>query len=139
MSDVLQLIVERLEDDAAVGAAAGDRIYPAGAEMGAARPYITYQLISSGTINDLAPNAGATVQGRLQVNCWASTYAEAVTLADAVRASLNGWRDTDASPRVDSSLLEEGSESDIVAGPHAGTDVRIFGRRMDFQLWYATD
>lgn len=138
MSDIAELIVERLEDDATVGTSAGNRIYPAGAEQGAVRPYVTFQLISSGTVNDMAPTASATFEARFQINCWADTYSAAVTLANAVRSSLNGWRNTGLSPKVQSSLLEQGSEGDVFDGPFEGSDVRLYGRRMDFIVWYAT-
>jgi hypothetical protein len=138
MSDIIELIVERLEDDATVGTSAANRIYPAGAEQGAARPYITFQLISGGTVNDMAPNASATFEARLQINCWADTYGAAVTLANAVRSSLNGWRNTALTPKVQSCLLDEAGEGDTFDGPFDGTDTRLYGRRMDFHLWYAT-
>lgn len=67
---------------AAVGA-----VYPVSMPTNATLPGMCYQFISE---VQMRHHGGADmVRRRLQVSCWASTYAAAVTLGDSVRAALN--------------------------------------------------
>jgi hypothetical protein len=67
---------------AAVGAA-----YPLSMPTGATLPGMVYQFISE---IPMRHHGGADmVRRRLQVSCWANTYAGAVTLGDQVRAALD--------------------------------------------------
>ena len=67
---------------AAVGA-----VYPLSMPTGATLPGMCYQFISE---IPMRHHGGADmVRRRLQVSCWASTYAGAVTLGDQVRAALD--------------------------------------------------
>ncbi len=67
---------------AAVGA-----VYPLAMPTGATLPGIAYQFISEVPMRH--HGGQDMVRRRLQVSCWANTYAAAVTLADSVRAALN--------------------------------------------------
>lgn len=67
---------------AAVGA-----VYPLSMPAGATLPGMCYQFISE---TPMRYHGGENlVRRRLQVSCWAKTYAAAITLADSVRAALN--------------------------------------------------
>jgi hypothetical protein len=67
---------------AAVGA-----VYPLTMPTGATLPGMCYQFISE---IPMRHHGGANmVRRRLQVSCWANTYAGAVTLGDQVRAALD--------------------------------------------------
>lgn len=67
---------------AAVGA-----VYPLTMPTGATLPGMAYQFISQ---MPLRHHSGAgMVRRRLQVSCWANTYAAAVTLGDSVIAALD--------------------------------------------------
>lgn len=67
---------------AAVGA-----VYPLTMPTGATLPGMCYQFISE--INFRHHGGQDMVKRRLQVSCWANTYAAAVTLGDSVCAALN--------------------------------------------------
>lgn len=67
---------------ASVGAA-----YPVTMPEGATLPGMCYQFISE--IPFRAHSGEILTRRRLQVACWAKTYAAAVTLGDSVRAALN--------------------------------------------------
>jgi len=67
---------------AAIGA-----VYPLSMPPGATLPGMCYQFISEVPMRH---HGGADmVRRRLQIACWAKTYAAAVTLADSVRAALD--------------------------------------------------
>ncbi len=61
--------------------------YPVTMPTNATLPGMTYQFISE---TNMRHHGGEDmVKRRLQVSCWANTYAAAVTLGDSVRAALN--------------------------------------------------
>lgn len=62
-------------------------VYPLSMPTGATLPGMAYQFISE---IPMRHHGGADmVRRRLQVSCWANTYAGAVTLGDQVRAALD--------------------------------------------------
>jgi hypothetical protein len=62
-------------------------VYPLTMPTGATLPGMCYQFISEVPMRH---HGGADmVRRRLQVSCWANTYAGAVTLGDQVRAALD--------------------------------------------------
>ena len=62
-------------------------VYPLSLPTGATLPAMVYQFISEIPIGH--QGGEDMVPPRLQVACWAKTYAAAVTLGDSVRAALN--------------------------------------------------
>jgi len=56
-------------------------------KQGATLPGGCYQFISE--VNTRHHGGADMVRRRLQVSCWARTYAAAITLADSVKAALN--------------------------------------------------
>jgi len=89
-------IVPLLTSMSAITAQLGTRpsqdtgIYPLTVPTNPTLPAIAYQVIAS--VESPAVNAPlGVVRSRLQIDCVASTYGEAVTLRDAVRQSLAGF------------------------------------------------
>lgn len=73
----------------AVTALVGTRIYGFGqAPQGVTYPYITYQIISGGSLNytDTTPN---TDKLRVEINVWTRAQQDAVTVGNAVRTALD--------------------------------------------------
>lgn len=68
-----------------------DRLYPLRLPQGATLPAVTYQRIfgAQAVSHDGASDLG---RARLQLDCWADTYAVMASLADALRAALSGYR-----------------------------------------------
>ncbi len=83
-------LVTRLEDDAGVGAVAGNRIYPINLPQNPTLPAVTYQRITGPRLRHLT---GASGRGdaRIQIDCWAVTYGAGKSLAAAIQASLHGY------------------------------------------------
>ena len=72
---------------AALSTLAGGRVFPNIAPNNVQKPYVVYARISSAPANTLAD--GAPVENtRLQVDCFDTSYAAAVTLAMAVKAAM---------------------------------------------------
>lgn len=83
-----------LSIDASVGAIVGGtgdgaRIYPMLRPQGAALPAVTYQLIDRPRIDTASLRGNnAKVRSRVQVDCWAESYAVAKSLAAAVKNAV---------------------------------------------------
>ena len=71
---------------------AGSRVYPRLPEQ-ATYPAIRYQRISTTRNHSLDANVGVTEAG-IQIDCIATTYSQAKTLADAIRVILHGFKGT---------------------------------------------
>lgn len=80
-------IVVILSADESVSSLAGSRIYPLRIPQRAVLPAVVYQKIGVTPINSLDGDSGLDIV-RLQVSCWAQTYAQAADLASAVRQAL---------------------------------------------------
>ena len=108
---------------AIVGLSASARIYPLLMPQGGALPAVTYQRISTPRI-DTASLLGnnARVRCRMQVDCWASTFAQAKALADAVRAAM-----TASSTFTALAVDERHTYED---------DTRIYRASADYSCWY---
>lgn len=69
---------------------AKDRVYPQVAPDGVARPFIVYQRITVNSENVLSGRSGL-INSRLQVDVYASTYAQAQQIAATVNTLMNSW------------------------------------------------
>ncbi len=83
-------IAEQILALLAGGTAAGTRVYPLTAPDSVAKPYITYQRISSNSENVLSGTSGLT-NTRVQIDVYATTYAEATSIAAQVDALMSVW------------------------------------------------
>lgn len=83
-------LVAVLADDAAVAGLVGDRIFPVVVRQETALPALTYARLGGERTYVLAGAAHwTTVQ--IGLTAWATEYAQARTLADAVRQALDGY------------------------------------------------
>ncbi len=109
-------IVTRLEDDAGVGAEAGNRIYPILLPQRPIYPAIVYRRISGPRLHHLTGSSGRGV-ARIQIDCWAKTYVAAQALAAAVRASLDGFTGKlttlDATCKLDNEIDDYDDEAKV--------------------------
>jgi hypothetical protein len=70
-----------------------NRFFPNGAAEKPVAPYAVYSRISAVREQTLDTNGGTNnlVQTNLQIDIYAKTYAESISLADQVKTALNGW------------------------------------------------
>lgn len=127
MADIGEAIYSRLHDDVAVVALVGTRIYPYTPKDPAARPYITYHLVSLVQRPHAMGSTPALVTDRYQVDVWADTYAAMIALDDLVYAALSRWRGVAAGVTVADSLHIDRRE---LYEP----DTKLFRRSNDFEF-----
>lgn len=70
--------------------AAGARIYPLTAPDAVAKPYLTYQRIAANSENALSGNTGL-INTRLQLDVYAASYAESVSITAQIDALMAAW------------------------------------------------
>lgn len=90
------LVYTRLTTYSGITAIASTRTYPLLLPQTPTYPAVTYQKIS----NSEQKGTSALRDSRWQLNCWASTYAEAHSLAAQIKAAFEEWHDLDQTPGV---------------------------------------
>lgn len=88
---------------------------------GATLPGGCYQFISE--VNMRHHGGADMVRRRLQVSCWAQTYAAAITLADSVKAALN-------LNRTNIELIVAETISDYI-----DEEAQLYRRIVEFYIW----
>jgi hypothetical protein len=131
--DIERAIVSVLTNDATVAALVGTRIYPLIMPQAASRPAITYQQIGGYRWQTVASAAGV-VDSRFQLNCWGDDYADADSLADAVRQALDGYSGIAATVTIVAVQIED--EGDIIDMTGGLSAVQPMGKRIDFRIWF---
>ncbi len=113
MQELFVALVQNVTD-------AQDRVYPQVAPDNVQRPYIVYQRVTENVENTLAGRTGLT-NTRLQVDVYASTYAQAQQIAAAVADLMAGW----ALPNVQ-----------ILARDIYESDVKLHRVMADYSIWH---
>lgn len=96
------------------------RVFPDFAPAGTTRPYVTWQQVGGAVVNDIANTAPGVRLPELQVNVWANTRAEAMSLIRSIEDAMRGATAFSARPI-----------GDAVADFDA--DVPVYGARQDFR------
>ena len=126
----------RLIADVTVGGLIGTRVYPAYRTQGDALPAITYSRVFT---NRQAHNDGpiGVIGARMQISCWADSYAGARAVAEAVRNSLDGFDGelVAAGTPVQGIMFVE--ETDTFVASAVDSDVGTHGVLLDFDIWFA--
>lgn len=106
----------------------GQRIYPMRLPQGATLPAITYQVVfgTSTYSHDGDEDLG---RRRFQLDCWASTYADSMNVAEAVRAAINGHDGP-----MGSTAQVNGRVINILDLPEP--ELAIWRRMVEVQLWH---
>ena len=106
------MVLEMLSNDARVSSMA-TKVFPVVSEEGTALPYICYRQ-SDLKAAPVKREAGPDVIG-VDVMCFAATYEGAVTLAEAVRAAMEGveytYRSEDGKLKARSIILTDAEDS----------------------------
>ena len=114
-----------------VSSVVSDRAYWNMRPQGAALPALVLQVIDRSPAYTMDGNA-ALAETRVQIDCYGTTYAQAKTLARAVRTPLDGKRFTQSSIRFEAFRLDERDLSE--AGTTEGE--RVHRISLDFQIWH---
>lgn len=117
-------IYNRLVAAAAVGALAGERVWPHIADQNSTFPYVTYGMVSALPTNSLDGYSNL-VRERAQVDVWSTDYAQAIALATAVRDAVIGSNST-----VFKAVWADKRDS-------FEAEDSIYNVQQDFLIWFA--
>ena len=127
MATIESAITAALAGATGVSALVGNRVFPSGGRQGAAYPYVTWQRIST--------QGAAHLDGpsdldwpRFQIDAWADTALQALEVADAIRAALDGIEQT-TDPAFYGTFQDQ-------RGPTPDAETRKFGVSQDYFIWY---
>ncbi len=98
-------LVAMLKADGTVAGIVGTRIYPAPAPESATLPNATWQQITD-TPTRVAEGVLNHRQTRFQLNAWATSALAAINAADALRAAVDGWTDTNVQMAVTDNVTD---------------------------------
>jgi hypothetical protein len=113
----------------AVTALIGARLFPLRLPQGAAFPALTYQRVAGGEDVTHQGRSGLG-RARMQLDCWAATYGQAIALADAVKDALVGYRGAmGATPFAAGRLANEIDLDE--------PDLNVYRRMVEVPLWVA--
>jgi hypothetical protein len=126
-----EALIARLLADTGVAAIAGARVFPGSRPQGAALPAVVLNRISGGPLYADDGEVGLE-QARIQIDCWAESYAAAKLLARAVTASLSAFEGTVGATTFQ--FIELDIEQDLREG---GGDAASYPFRtaLDFLVW----
>jgi hypothetical protein len=123
---------ERMAGGTAITAIVGDRIYLGWREQTEALPCITFFRVDT-QIQQSSAGRTHTERARIQVDMWGDGQRDLRTLADAVKARLDGWTH-ESDPAISScSLLSEICD---LEDEGAGREVPTHRISQDWALWY---
>ena len=126
----VEAIVTLLEASAAVTALVGDRITPEWRKQGDPLPALTVAEVSAVRSDELLAAFSLTAS-RIQVDCWAGSYAQAKALSRAVRDTLDQQSGIIAGVQVERISLSDFRD----LGEKTG-DKSIRRVSLDFNVWY---
>lgn len=117
-----KVLIDRLLSVSVITDVVGQAIRPGLAAKSDALPYIVLSRVSGGPINTLSGTTSSFLT-TIQIDCIAASYSVARSLADACTGALSGWRDINATPRIDMVHLEDETDDDF--SPTDGGDYPI--------------
>jgi hypothetical protein len=127
-----EALLSLLKDDVNIGVDA--RVYLEFAPTPAAFPYIVFDV--DGTDPVLAHDGGSKLARRtFRIECWGTTAIQSRSVADAVRAKIQGFKGTAASVRVDSIIVLEGGRTESTM-PDDGGDTPSSMRLVLVAMWF---
>jgi hypothetical protein len=105
-----QDVYTALSTDSTVTAIVASRIYPVALPKDPTLPAIDYRFVAGS--NTPAFGTSGAQRYRIEVNCWGNTYADAVTLRNAVVKALSGYRSGNTS--ISYLMPQDFFESDLL-------------------------
>lgn len=126
---MILLIADALRGDAAVAALVGDRVWPVRRPQGRELPALTLSSVSAVPLQS-HDGAGALTRSRLQVDCWASSWAA----ARALRAAAIGAIEATEDPAGPIPSIARMGDRDLPELREAGED--LFRVSIDFEIWH---
>lgn len=125
-----------LSNKASVTALVSDRIYPQVAPQGTAYPFVTFNVLSEDTQHDMSGASGLT-NVAMQIDAWCETVADRVSVSEALRNALDGFRGAMGTESLHISNFFMTDRQNFVEGDTEGKAHPLYRSSMDFSIWHA--
>ena len=126
-------LVEILQNDADVGAIAGNRIYPQFAPQHASKPYLVYNRTSAEPASTMS-GRGDVDPAQIQLDGLGEDYATLQDLMKKAAAALEANAATTLPSGIETVGIVLQSDSGSAMDPYAGTDRRSHRIRQDWLI-----
>jgi hypothetical protein len=133
VSNIASSLYYLLSHAASVSALVGTRIYPIYAPDGSLLPSIVYLQTGTSPVQASEGNIGLTC-GSFQFSCWATSYAGAVALQEALRACLTDYMGTS-----DGVVINWAQEDSIFDSPSISPENEVadaYGRTLLYTIFF---
>jgi hypothetical protein len=127
-----EALIAKLLATPGVAGLAGTRVYPGSRPQGSPLPALVFSLIDGMPLYADDGEVGLA-QSRVQIDCWADSYADAKTLARSVKAALSGF--VGMSGGVDFPTIFIDAERDLREGGSNAAEY-LFRTSIDFIVWH---
>ncbi len=130
-------LYDKISGTTAITDLVGTRIYPELAPAGVARPYLTYQVISTTRSRHFTGVTGSQVDFvRVDVNVWADTSLSRRNVVEAVRDALDGFRGAMGTEALDVRRVEVGGPSMSSINPEAADETPLYRAILDVEIYH---
>lgn len=113
----------------------GDDIYPEVAPDKAPYPFITYTIISESHDHAMSGATGLA-QVTVQLDVWTSTFADRVSVSEAIRNALDGFRGSMGAENLEVRNCFFSSRSTSTERELEGKGQPIHRATLDFSIWH---
>jgi len=139
MTKIYDALYDEMRDDAGVSAIVGSgtnaRVYPGIPPPDATAPFISFRRTSYTRLNTLS-GPKTLAKPTFQVDCWGSDNETMVSLAEAVRALLDGFRGDMGDDNIVVRRANLVGQNDDPEDPSDGGGNDVNRDRMDFEIWH---
>ena len=139
MTTIYDALYDEMRDDATIGAIVGTgtnaKAFPGIPPPNATAPFISFRRISYTRVESYT---GPTTLTRptFQIDCWGSTNETMVSLSEAVRGLLDGFRGNMGDDNIVVRRATLVGQNDDPEDPSDGGGVDINRNRMNFEIWH---
>ena len=127
--DIERVVFSRATTHAGLAALIAARCYPGILPQNPTLPALTYQLISDPMVKRVFTGVTNMRYPRVQVDCWATTYAGCTALAVQVRAAFQNYAVTSSGLALKFTIVDGDFDN-------YEPDSLWFRRSVDLRLWY---
>lgn len=134
MSLIEEAVFTKLTTTAAVSALIGTRMRPQLAAEADQYPMLVYDKESDGALGHMSGTTHLS-HCTISLDAWATTYAAAKAIRDAVRTALKGYSGTSSSVQIRRAMLIE--NRDRLESAVGMEQRRMYAAGLNIDIWYA--
>lgn len=128
-------LFNHLTNKASITALISDRVYNQLGPEGAAYPFITFTVLSTDHTHSMGGAVGL-VNVNMQIDIWAESQIDRVTVTEAIRNALDGFKGAMGAEALSIRNCFLESYSSFTEPEIEGRQKPVFRSSMDFSIWH---